>query len=455
MQWNNPNKHQEQETAQLQPSVVEQESCLEMHYSIHNEVRNSVSATVSDLIQPTRRMYSNRWRSPFAFLIVASIALPFGESTWQALLNNFAVDQVGFTGLENGIMQSLREIPGLLVFTTVFFLLVMREQLFAVVSLALFGVGVAITGLLPSTIGLYCSVVLVSFGFHYFEVTRQSLSLQWLPKQIAPRMLGKLMAYGSISALVTYGLILLATEVLSLSFVPLYACAGTLVVVLVLYLQFGFPKFESEVQQRPTLILKPRYWLYFLLTLLSGARRQIFVAFAGFLLVEKFGFSIGNMTVLLLVNHVATWLVAERIGALIGKIGERRALTIEYIAIALVFVGYALVNSGLVAAVLYVVDNLFFSFAIAIRTYFQKIADPEEIAGAMSVSFTINHILAVILPACLGIVWLTSRSAVFLIGSVLAVCSLGCSQFVPRDPRMGNETTLGGGAAGVASQQDA
>jgi predicted MFS family arabinose efflux permease len=128
-------------------------------------------------------------------------------------------------------------------------------------------------------------------------------------------------------------------------------------------------------------VLRRRYWLYYLLTFLSGARRQIFVVFAAFLMVEKFGYSASEVTLLFLINYAFNWFFAERIGALIHRIGERRALTIEYIGLIFVFIAYGLVDNATLAAALYVIDHMFFAMAIAISTYFQKIADPKDMAS--------------------------------------------------------------------------
>jgi hypothetical protein len=92
---------------------------------------------------------------------------------------------------------------------------------------------------------------------------------------------------------------------------------------------------------------------------------------------------------------------------------------------------------------LYIVDHFFFALAIAIKTYFQKIADPADIASSAGVSFTINHIAAVVLPAALGIIWLTSPAAVFLAGAGLAGFSLLLSLNIPTHPEQGNEVTVG------------
>ena len=191
------------------------------------------------------------------------------------------------------------------------------------------------------------------------------------------------------------------------------------------------------------MVLRKRYWLYYVLTFLSGARRQIFIVFAGFLMVEKFGFDVATISILFLVNAVLNMLFAARLGRLIGEIGERKILIFEYVGLAIVFTAYAFVNSAGLAAALYIIDHFFFALAIAIRTYFQKIADPADIAATAGVGFTINHIAAVILPAVLGFLWLISPSAVFLVGSTLAVLSMLLSFNVPEDPCPGNEVVHG------------
>ncbi len=372
-----------------------------------------------------------------------SVAMPIAFSTWTVLLNNFVVERAGFTGVEIGILQSLREVPGFLAFTTVFVLLILKEQTFAVIALALLGIGVALTGFFPTVIGLYLTTVLMSTGFHYFEVVKQSLSLQWYRKSDAPRALGKLISVGSITSLIVYAILWVLLAPLSLDYVWIYLLAGGLCCGLAVFMWFGFPQFGAEYEQTSSLVLKKRYWLFYALQFFSGARRQIFMVFAAFLMVEKFGYSAAQVTILFLVNYVFNWLFAERIGSLIGRIGERAALTIEYVGLVFVFTAYAFVENAYLAAALYVIDHMFFALAIAINTYFQKIADPEDIASSAGVSFTINHIAAVVVPAALGLVWVVSHSAVFLVGTAFALCSLILSQNIPVRPVEGNEVIWG------------
>ena len=368
--------------------------------------------------------------------------MPIAFNAWSAMLNNFVVEKAAFTGVEIGILQSLREVPGFLSFTLIFVLLVIKEQTFAVFSLALLGLGVCLTGFFPTVYGLYFTTVLMSIGFHYFEAVKQSLSLQWLSKEEAPIILGKLLAVGSLTSLIVYGCLWTLLEFFQLPYWINFAIAGGICIFLALVMFIFYPAFPSKVEQNQNLVLRKRYWLYYLLTFLSGARRQIFVVFAAFLMVEKFGYSASQVTLLFLVNYAFNYLFAEKIGSLIGKFGERRSLTFEYIGLIIVFIAYGLVENATLAAFLYILDHMFFALAIAITTYFQKIADPKDMASNAGVSFTINHIAAIVVPALLGLVWMWSHSLVFYIGAIFALLSLIAAQFIPKAPSPDNETRI-------------
>jgi hypothetical protein len=434
----------------------------------------------------TTRKPARDWQSAEICLILMAAAAPFSFSIWMTLLNNFTVDVAGFTGREIGILQSLREVPGFLAFTAVFVLLVLREQVFAVLSLAVLGLGVAVTGLFPSVYGLYFTTVIMSVGFHYFETIQMSLSLQWLPKEVAPRALGRQMSAKSIGALLAYGLILAvilwqAPDMLddigkgghgapvaqgadsaldgsqqggTLSdahrgvYTTLYLLGGGVTAALALFIWLAFPRIDGHEVQHKRMILRRRYWLYYALTFMGGARRQIFVVFAGFLLVTRFGFSVLEVTALYLLNHLVTSWFAPKLGGLISRFGERRALIVEYIGLILVFTGYAFVTTPGMAAFLYVLDHLFFSFAIAQKSYLQKIADPKDIAATSSVSFSINHIAAVVIPFAFGaLLWPISPSLVFVAGALMAGVSLLLSFNVPAAPGPGNEVNWGASQA--------
>ncbi|TOD42645.1 MFS transporter [Vibrio parahaemolyticus] len=385
---------------------------------------------------------SHGWRTPQNFLLLISIIVPIAFSTWMALLNNFVIEKANFDGADIGLLQSVREIPGFLAFTAVFVLWFIREQRFMLVSLAMLTLGTALTGYFPTLYGLLFTTLLMSTGFHYFETLKQSLSLQWLSKEEAPEMLGKFISVGALASLFTYGAIWILLEQLKFDFKTVYLLAGGVGFVLIIVMALAFPQFKTAVPQNKKLVLRKRYWLYYALTFMSGARRQIFTVFAGFLMVEKFGYSAADITLLFLINYLFNFLFAKRIGRFIGVVGERKALMFEYVGLIFVFVGYGLVQTAEWAAALYVVDHLFFALALAIKTYFQKIADPADMASTAGVAFTINHIAAVVIPVTFGMIWLVSPSSVFYIGAGMAAVSLLLSLNIPAKPEEGNETRL-------------
>lgn len=417
------------------------------------ESRQSTHSDKSD----TRAWY----HKPHILLMITAAAMPISFVSWSTLINNFAVEQAAFTGREIGILQSLREVPGFLSFLVVYLLLFIREQRLSLIALGLLGAGTAITGYYPSIIGLYITTVIASIGFHYYETCHQSLAMQWLDKKTAPAMLGQIYGIASIAQVATLLAIFLMVVVLTPGFdismlvfgeaVPsslgsyqiMYVVFGVITCGLALVGYMYFPIFQIGSNQNKSIIIRSRYWLYYALIFMSGARRQIFVVFAGFLMVEKFGYSIGQIAFLFLINAVMNIWLAPLVGRMINNIGERRSLIIEYVGLIGVFTAYAFVSNATIAAVLYIIDHLFFALAIAIKTYFQKIADPADFAGTSSVAFTINHIVAVFLPAVFGLIWLYSPPLVFMTGAGLAAVSLLLAFNVPHYPDQGNEVMIG------------
>ena len=390
------------------------------------------------------------WRQPVSLLFLMAVAMPLAFSTWSALLNNFVIERAGFTGVEIGWLHTVREIPGLLAVAVLAILLLFREQSVAGWMLMLLGVSTAVTAWFPTLGGIMMITFLSSVGFHYFETVNQSLQLQWIDKARAPKVLGWIVATGSAASLVAYAAIMLTWKALGLSYNSVYLASGGLCALIAVFCLIAYPRFEAPHPQRKSIVLRRRYWLYYALQFMAGARRQIFVVFAAFMMVEKFGFGVEKITALMLINFIANMALAPVIGRFIARFGEQKSMLVEYAGLFCVFILYGGLywfDWGLwLAAVLYVVDHLFFAMSFAQKTYFQKIGDPADMAPTAAVAFTINHIAAVFLPALLGYLWVTSPGAVFGLAAGMAATSFILSLLVPRHPSPGNETRLGGGA---------
>ena len=386
------------------------------------------------------------WRRPIFLLFLMSAAMPVAFATWSALLNNFVIEVAGFTGVEIGWLHSVREIPGFLAIGVIALIIFIREQVLGAVALLMLGVATALTAQFPSLGGILTITMLSSIGFHYYETVNQSLQLQWIDKARAPHVLGWIVATGSAATLIAYVLIVLTWQAFDLSYNFVYMVSGGFTALVAIFALLAYPQFEAPHPQVKKFVLKRRYWLYYALQFMAGARRQIFVVFAGFMMVEKFGFKVHEVTALYLINLIANMLFAPLMGRAVGRYGERNTLIFEYVGLVIVFSLYGGIfyfGWGVVlAATLYVIDHMFFALAFALKTYFQKIADPQDIAPTAAVAFTINHISAVFLPALLGYLWVTSPGGVFALAAGMAMVSLALALMIPRHPEKGHETVF-------------
>ena len=382
--------------------------------------------------------------SPIGLLFLMAFAMPIAFSTWLALLNNFTIEVANFSGIEIGWLQTVREIPGFLAVGVIAVLYLMREQTLAILALVALGAAAAVTAIFPSFAGLLITTLIGSFGFHYYETVNQSLQLQWLEKDRAPQVIGWLVAAGSASSLLAYGLIAIVFKWFGLGYHAVYMAGGGITVAIAFYCWLAYPQYEMRVVQHRKLIFRSRYWLYYALQFMAGARRQIFMVFAAFMMVEHFGFKVHELTFLFLINYAANILFAPMMGWMIARIGEKWSLAFEYAGLIAVFIAYGGIYwfgwGAALAAALYVIDHLFFALAFAQKTYFQKIADPADIAPTAAVALTINHIAAVALPAALGYLWVTSEASVFVLAAILASMSLVLALMIPRHPAPGRET---------------
>ena len=394
------------------------------------------------------------WRRPVALLFMMAMAMPVAFATWSALLNNFVIEVANFDGADIGWLHTVREIPGFFAVGVIALIMFIREQVLGLVALMMLGAATAVTAQFPQMGGILVVTMLSSIGFHYYETVNQSLQLQWIDKDKAPQTLGWLLSAGSAATLAVYVLIVIGWERFNLNFSIVYWLSGGFTAVVAIFCMLAYPQFEAPHPQTKKMVLRRRYWLYYALQFMSGARRQIFVVFAGFMMVERFGFAVNEITQLFMLTLIINMIAAPFLGKLVAVFGERRALIVEYVGLCVVFFAYGGIyyfGWGVVlATVLYVVNHIFFSLALAIKTYFQKIADPADIAPTAAVAFTINHIAAVFLPALLGYLWLQSPGLVFLLAAGMAVVSLLLSLLIPRHPVPGHETLLRGSKLAAA-----
>jgi len=358
----------------------------------------------------------------YGYLILLTVCSTGGLQCWRTLFDNFAVHGVGLDGHHMGILQSVREIPGFLALVVTYVLLIIKEHHLAALSIMVMGAGIFFTGLLPSFSGLILTTVVMSFGFHYYETCCQSLTLQYFDRKLAPMAFAGQQRWSSLANILVGVIIFVIAPFLD--YTAMFILFGTIIIGCGIWAFTRNPEKPDMMPQKKSMVIRKRYWLYYCLTFMAGARRQIFIAFAVFLLVQKFGFTIREVTLLFLLNNGINFFISPLIGKAIVRFGERKVLSLEYLALIAIFIAYATVESRWVAALLYILDHIFFGFSMGIKTYFQKISDPSDIAPSAAVGFTINHIAAVVLPVVGGLLWMVDYRIPFLAGAALSLVSL-------------------------------
>ncbi len=379
-------------------------------------------------------MFRNNRRT-FYYLIVSNFFLFFGFRLWETMFNNFAVETIGIGPAGIGVVQALREVPGLLGFLLGFVSLWLSEVRIMAISVLLLGAGLLLTGQSYGIVLLVLSTMVMSFGFHFFYPCSNSVLLMVTEKRHAPKFLGQLGSINAVAAVVATGAVFLLAA--SWGYRTLFmVVGGVLLVVGLILLPWRGP--NECLPSRRRIVLRRRYWLYYVLSFLMGSRRHIFTTFAVFLLVRNYGINIETTAILFLVNSVVNVLALRVVGQMVGRLGERLMLSLAFLILIGVFLGYAYVSYLPILFGLFVIDNVLFGFNLALTTYFQKISvTQEEITSNLSVEQTINHIAAVVVPIVGGTVWeMFGSQAPFLVGVGIVTLSLILTQAIrtPDEP---------------------
>lgn len=375
-------------------------------------------------------------RRMLTYLLVSNFILYFGFQVWQTMFNNYAVEVVGVGPAGIGLIQAVREIPGLLGFLLGVLALYLSEVRIMAFSIVILGVGMILTGGANGLVLLLAATFIMSTGFHFFDGCSNAVVLMSESKRQTPRTLGIVGSLGSLAAVAASLVVFVLAKPMGYRW--LYVAVGGIAIVggLVL-LPFRGAKEALPVGRKIT--LRRRYWLYYALAFLMGSRRHIFTTFAILLLVRNYGISIQTTAILYLVNSLVNIVTLRLAGTLVARLGERIVLTATFGLLAFVFLGYAYVTFLPVLFALFVLDNVLFGTSLALTTYFQKIAvTHEEITSNISAQQTINHISAVIIPIVGGTAWeMFGSQAPFLMGVVIVVASLVLTQFIRTPPQAG------------------
>lgn len=327
-----------------------------------------------------------------------------------------------------GLLESLREVPGFLTAFVAGALVAMAEPRLAAWSLLVAGVGLAATARAHSFEALVACSVFWSVGLHLWLALSPVLVMR-LSKQLGEgRGLGLMTRVGSVATLSALGMVALLAG--RISYEGFFLLAGA-VMALGGLLCGGVRPGEGD-GARLKWVFRRRYLLYYGLTLLEGARRQLFQTFAVFTLTREFQTPVQVIARLMLVNTVLTILAAPRVGIWMDRVGERRMLTWYYLGLAAICVGYAVAPAAWMLYSFYIADSLLMTFSIGLTTYLRRICPPEELTPSVAMGVTVNHVAAVLVPITGGLIWQAwGYQRTFMAGVLVALVAVALARRIP------------------------
>jgi predicted MFS family arabinose efflux permease len=371
-----------------------------------------------------------------------------------------------------GLIQSIREVPGLMGFLVGFLALLLVEIRIAGLSAMVMGAGIFMTALTRDMAALIAATLLMSVGFHFFYSSNSAALLLTVGPREGPRALGRLNSVGALATVASTLFIFAALD--SWGYRTLFQVSGAIVIVGNIVLWPFARQRERPTRRRRRTSVRREYWLYYALHFLLGSRRHIVTTFAVFLLVREYNVIAQVITLLFLLNSLIGTYLHQAFGKIITRLGERRTLAINFATLALVFLAYAVIPAMdalrspilqmpglsvgnwilfpsfsatpglLILLLIFVLDRLLMGFSIAVESYLQKIAlSPDEITGNVALGQTINHIAAVIIPVAGGVMWEAVGSRyTFILGMIIVLLALALTTRM-RPSRPGQERPPG------------
>lgn len=381
-------------------------------------------------------------------LVPAVVLMAAASTVFKALLPDFLHNGLGISGDIRGSLEFPRELPGFLMVLVLGLMAGVRKS--RAMSLASLAAAVGLVGiafLVRSLPGFVLFMVLLSAGEHMFFPLRDAMAMELSDGKRRGTVLGLIGASRSIGLVSGTAFVWICMELLSRGYSFTYASAGLLCLVssvVSLFLPTVSGDFRPD-EKRPTLrerfLYRKRYRVYYALCILFGARKQIFLTFAPWLLVSVYAQRAPQLALAMGVAAVLGMGVKPLLGRLIDTFGERVVLTADSVFLILLCAGYAVVPyvmegtlAVLVLYAFYVLDELLFSLSMARTTYLSQIVlERREMVPTMGLGVTLDHLVSMLVPVAAGLLWVTTGSwAVFAAAGGVALITLVTVQFMSK-----------------------
>jgi len=339
------------------------------------------------------------WTRSLILFAVATFFARFGQGLTGSVRMNFFVETIGLSSEKILRLEGIRELPGLALIFLAALTMRMPHRRQAAVAVLLLGVGFGLYAFVHSYAALLAVAIIASFGFHLWVPVNGAIGMSLAGKENAGKVLGTLSAVGSLASIAGMGVLAVVSRLFSgASLGSYYLLAGGMIVVGALFILRLPSDIGTSEAEPPRILVKRRYWLYYVLVFFSGARKLVLSSYVTLVLVQKFDLQVWHISTLMVFGSILNLLLAPYLGSLIDRFGERRTTPIAYAALALCCLGYATIANPWVLVGLWVIMHLATPLGMGLSTYVYRTAPPEELTPTLTAGVTFDHISSVGMP---------------------------------------------------------
>jgi len=366
-----------------------------------------------------------------AIFIIASFAVGMAGSLVDSVFNNYLDATFALSGFQRSFLEFPRELPGFLVLFASALLWFLDSRRLGAISLLLTGVGIFLVGAVShSYISMVICVFTFSMGLHLYMPVATTIGMELAAEGKTAQRLGQFNAIRNLAVIIGSGLVYLGFKFLNFTFSTTFIIAAIIYIISMVLVGTMKRSEVKSVTRRVFLKLRKEYSLYYGLSVLSGARKQIFMTFAPWVIVTIFDKPTQTIATLVLIGGVVGILFQPLLGRLIDRLGERTVMMAEAVLLVPVCLAYGFSKSifsnetaFLITCACYLIDQVLMSVGMARSTYMKKIAlQSADIQPALSAALSIDHFFSIGVALIGGVLWnKLGFQYVFLFGVFIAV----------------------------------
>lgn len=368
----------------------------------------------------------------FTLFLLAGVFTGIAGGIYSTTFNNFLSDVFKLSAEARGIVEFPREFPGMIIMIVLALLSFLGDIKTAVAGMIFAAAGLFGIGIISDTFaGILAWIMIYSLGMHIFLPLTPSIGMHLSKKEEYGTRLGRYNAYNLFAAIMGFAIVWGGFKFIGLTYKPAFIIASGFYLIAAMVISRMKPIPPKKFKF--TFILKKRYTLYYILCLVNGARKQIFMTFAPWVLIQVFHVTPPVFAVLGLIIAAVSIMTRTAVGNAIDKMGEKFVLSAEAVLLVIICLGYAFAENiaapGIAVIILsacYIIDNSMNAVEMARSTYIRKIVhSPADVTSVLAAGTSFDHIIAMSIPFAGGLLWV-SRGYKFVF---LAAAGIGLLNF--------------------------